>query len=472
MRTYETRVQELKASVLRSVAKAAFDDNLAAEVLDLPKKIIPGPTATMRCCIYKERAVIGDRIGMAMGGDPENPGIVEVMPIACDECPVTEMTVGPSCRGCIATKCVRTCPKGAISIVNHRAQIDHTKCVVCGKCLEACPYSAIVKNLRPCENSCPVGAISMGPDKKASINLDKCISCGSCVNTCPFGAIQDKSFILEAIRLLKGAERWHFPVYAVLAPAIAGQFAPATVGQVVSGLKKMGFTGVYEVAQGADLTALREAKELSEKGTLLSSCCPSFVDYIEKYHPESKKLISDTPSPMVMIGLKIKEASPKARVVFIGPCISKKGEMKLGKTMGAIDCVLTFEELYPMLEALEIDITKLPNEMPENASAFGRGFAVSGGVAAAVAKALEEQKIDFELKAGKCAGVKECNMELLKMSRGKSEYNFIEGMACSHGCTSGAGCLRRAPKNEMAVNDYKKEAGDRPMMAALDEKIQ
>ena len=173
MREFETRVQELKADVLRSVARLAWEDRLQTGILDIPEQIIPGPEAKMRCCIYKERAIISQRVKLAMGGDKSNPAMVEVLPIACDECPVTEITVGPACRGCIATRCVHTCPKGAISVVNHRAQIDHSKCITCGKCLSACPYGAIEKNQRPCERGCKGNAISMGPDKKAAIDPAK-----------------------------------------------------------------------------------------------------------------------------------------------------------------------------------------------------------------------------------------------------------------------------------------------------------
>lgn len=252
MRTFETKIQELKTAVLTEVARLTWEDRLqtGTAILDIPEKIIPGPTATLRCCIYKERAIINSRVKLAMGGDKSNPCLVEVLPIACDECPVTEITVGPSCRGCLATRCVHACPKDAITIVNHRACIDHEKCISCGRCVSACQYSAILKTQRPCEKGCPAKAISMGPDRKASIDVSQCIACGNCVYQCPFGAIQDKSFITDAIHMIMGAEHWGYKTYAVLAPSIVGQFAPASYGQVVAGLKKLGFNGVAEVALG------------------------------------------------------------------------------------------------------------------------------------------------------------------------------------------------------------------------------
>ena len=471
MRVFETSVQELKHEVLRSVARLAWNDDLQAGILDIPEELIPGPEAKMRCCIYKERAIISQRVKVAMGGDKTNPNLVEVLPIACDECPVTEITVGPSCRGCIATRCVHTCPKDAIHVVNHRAEIDHSKCILCGKCLNACPYGAIIKNLRPCERGCKVGAISMGEDRKASIDYSKCISCGTCTYQCPFGAILDKSYIVDAIETLRGAQKWDYHVYAVLAPAIMGQIAPATLGQLVTGLRQVGFHAVREVALGADMTAQAEAGELLEKKVLTTSCCPAFVDYVEKNFPQIADRVSHTPSPMVMIGRHIKQQDPKAKVIFIGPCVAKKKEFQLGKTMGAIDCVLTFEELYPLLESRGIDITTLEEAPLDEASGYGRAFASSGGVAAAVAQALKELGVkpeDFQLNAAACSGIDACKAALFKMSKGIGDVNLIEGMACEGGCVQGAGILVRSPKNQAEVAKHVKEAGDKSIAAAVE----
>ena len=469
MHTFETKIQELKTSVLTEVARLAWEDRLTTGILDVPERIIPGPTATLRCCIYKERAIINSRVKMAMGGDKANPLVVEVLPIACDECPVTEITVGPSCRGCLATRCVHACPKDAIRIVNHRAQIDHEKCITCGRCLNACQYSAIIKTQRPCEKGCPAGAISMGPDRKASIDINKCISCGNCVYQCPFGAIQDKSWIVDAIQMIRGGEHWGYQTYAVIAPSIAGQFAPASYGQLVAGLKQLGFCGVAEVALGADMVADRESEELVEKGVLTSSCCPGFVGYVKKKHPELDQYISHTPSPMVMIGLHLKEKDPDAKVVFIGPCVAKKKEFQLGRTMNAIDCVLTYEELYALFASKNIDLTTLEPAELDEASAFGRNFARSGGVAQAVAEAMKEKGLDktFELKAVPCSGTAECETALLKLKMGRLEGNFIEGMACEGGCVQGAGCLVRSPRNKMDVEKHAKEAEGREILSAV-----
>ena len=467
MRVFETSVQELKNDVLRSVACLTWADGLQTGILDIPQQIIPGPEAKMRCCIYKERAIIAQRVKVAMGGDKSNPNLVEVLDIACDECPVTEITVGPACRGCIATRCVHTCPKDAITIVNHKAQIDHSKCITCGKCLSACPYGAIEKNQRPCERGCKAGAISMGPDKKAFVDPAKCTSCGACVYQCPFGAIMDKSYMVDAIQMLKSAEKWGYRVYAAVAPSIAGQFAPADVGQVVTGLKLLGFYDVVEVALGADMTAREEAGELAEKGMLASSCCPAFVEYVEKNFPQQAHLISQTPSPMVMAARMVKEKDANAKVIFIGPCVAKKKEFQLGKTMGAVDCVLTFEELYAMFEARNIDVAALEEAELDQASGYGRCFARSGGVTAAVAQALKEQEADFALKPMPCSGFEACRLAFLKAAKGVGDFNFIEGMACEGGCVQGPAQLIRSPRNQGDVERHAKQAEGRTIADAV-----
>ena len=187
-------------------------------LLDIPEKIVPGPEPLMRCCIYKERAIVNERIKLATGGDRQNPNVVEVIKMACDECPVDGIRVTQSCRGCIAHRCMNACPKDAIRIVNHRAVIDKSKCIECGKCMAACPYHAIEKSTRPCENACKVNAIHMDAYKRADIDNNKCISCGACVYQCPFGAIQDKSFILDTVRLIKGSQgNTKYKVYAIVA---------------------------------------------------------------------------------------------------------------------------------------------------------------------------------------------------------------------------------------------------------------
>ena len=266
----------------------------------------------MRCCVYKERAILGERVKIAMGGDRENPNTIEVIDIACDECPVGGYEVTNACRGCLAHRCEDVCRFGALSFdQNHVAHIDKTKCKECGACAKVCPYTAIVHRQRPCQNACKVKAITMNEDKAAQIDNSKCIQCGACVYQCPFGAISDKSYIVNAVELLKNSsamkEDSDYKVYAIVAPSISSQFAYAKLGQVITGLKDLGFHDVIEAALGADMVAMAEARELSEKGLLTSSCCPAFVQYIKANFPSLVEHISHNLSPMAVLAKYIKD---------------------------------------------------------------------------------------------------------------------------------------------------------------------
>ena len=465
---FDTKVQHLKYKVLREVARQAWNDTLMENLLDIPQIIVPGKEATMRCCVYKERAIVGERVKLAMGGNKNNPNVIEVIDIACDECPVGGYEVTESCRGCLAHRCDDVCKKKALYFDEHHvAHIDKTKCVECGMCSKVCPYSAIVSRKRPCQNACKVKAITMNEDKSAAILNEKCISCGACVYQCPFGAIMDKSFILDAIKLLKEAPETGNKVYAVVAPSIASQFTYAKLGQVITGLKKLGFHTVVEAALGADMVAQAESKELAEKVFLTSSCCPAFVTYIRKTFPKLADNISHNLSPMAMISRYIKETTPGAKIVFIGPCTAKKMEIQQDSVREWVDVALTFEELQALFDSRDLDITTMEEDVLDNASYFGRIFARCGGLSDAVAEGLKEQGIDFDLKGCSCDGIEACRMALLKASRNVLDANFIEGMACIGGCIGGAGCLTHGEKNRAEVDKYGHEAHEKTIADAV-----
>ena len=466
MRKFDTKVQHLKYKVLREVARLAWNDTLYENLLDIPKQIVPGNKPSMRCCVYKERAILGERVKIALGGDKNNTNIIEVIDIACDECPVCGYEVTNACRGCLANRCEDVCKFGAISFdADHVAHIDKTKCKECGACAKACPFTAIVSRTRPCQNACKVKAISMNESMAAKIDNSKCIQCGACVYLCPFGAITDKSYIVNAIDMLKDSDS---RVYAILAPSIASQFSYAKTGQVVSGLKELGFHDVIEAALGADMVALSESRELAEKELLISSCCPAFVKYIKNSFPDLVDKISHNMSPMATLAKYIKERDVKAKVVFFSPCTSKKAEAQLDEVKDYVDAVLTFEELQALFDSREIIISKLPECELDNASYFGRIFARSGGLTTAAAEAMKEQGIDFEIKPVVCDGIEACRIALLKLSKGLLDGNFIEGMACIGGCIGGSSCLTHGEKNKVEVEKYSKEASVKSITDAVE----
>lgn len=467
MRLFDTNVQLLKYMVLKEIVSLCANEKLESDILNIPEKIMPGPKATLRCCIYKERAIVSERVKLAMGHGKHEGRAVEVLEIACDECPVTRFSVTESCRGCIAHRCSAVCPVGAISFQNQKAVIDHNKCIECGKCKKVCPYNAIIESQRPCIKGCSANAISLDEQKKATIDYDKCIGCGNCVYQCPFGAIVDKSYILDAMQIIKSSRKGDFRAYAIIAPSIVSQFTYAKIGQIVSGIKKVGFHDVIEVALGADMVSLKESAELKEKGFLTSSCCPAFVRYVKTRFPELAPLISSNSSPMVEIAKFIKRTDKTAKVVFIGPCISKKEEFLQKEASDAVDCVITFEELQALFDGLNILVEQLPEEPLDNASYYGRIFARSGGLSEAVESMLKEDS-DFDFKPQVCNGLEQCKVALLKTKSGKADFNFIEGMACEGGCIGGAGCLHHGVGSRKEVDEYGKQAYAKTIKESLD----
>ena len=465
---FDTKVQELKYQVLKEVARSYVRGTLNQDILKIPEMISPGPKPTMRCCIYKERAIVIDRIQLAMGGDKQNKNILEVLPSACDQCPIGGIQVTDACRGCLAHRCESACRLKAISFdENLRAHIDKSKCVNCGLCLKACPFEAIVNHKRPCEAACKVGAIHMREDRISEIDEEKCTRCGACSYMCPFGAIMDKSFILPCLDLLKDAKEGKSHVYMVIAPSISSQFHYAKLGQVISGIQKLGFHSVVEAALGADMVAYDEAKELAEKGFLFSSCCPAFVEYIRRSFPDLAEHISHNLSPMARIAKYIKETDPTGKVVFAGPCIAKKMEIDREDSSPYIDCVITFEELQALIDAMDIDLASLDEKPLDNASYYGRIFARSGGLTDAVKEALEEQNSTFEVKPFSASGLQDCKTALMQARKKTNTWNFLEGMACVGGCIGGPCCLTHEVRDAASVDKYGHESKETTIKGAI-----
>lgn len=458
-----TDIVLIKHEVLKATARHAFAGDLHETYDRIPYEIIPGIKPNFRCCVYREREIVRQRVRMGMGKlprdvmytDSDPSQVVHVIPCACEGCPISEITVTQNCRGCLAKKCVKACPFGAITTGRDGAVIDHEKCRKCGKCVAACPYHAIVDVERPCKVSCPVNAISMDENDIATIDPAKCINCGACVTGCPFGAISDVSMMTNVIDQLKNEEKH---VIAMVAPSIEGQFGTFGLPAIKAAIRKLGFAEVVEVALGADMVAYNEAKELKEhmdEGVpMTSSCCPAFVSAIAKHYPTLLPNVSTTVSPMMAINRLVKAENPEAVTVFIGPCIAKKNEV-MAHYMGELDYALTFEELNAMFAALDIEVTEV-DDAADDATRYGKGFAMSGGVTAAVAKVLEEMECR-EADTVQCNGAEEVKKALLQLKAGRLKVDFIEGMMCNGGCMGGPANLTEYIKSRR-VFEKKRDA--------------
>lgn len=456
MRKFNTQVEQIKYRVLKEVAGFAWQGKLFDHLLDIPKIINPTTKPISRCCVYKEHAILSERVKLAIGGSNDQH-VIEVIDIACDECPVGGYEVTNGCRGCLAHKCQKVCPRDAITFDHqNKAHIDKDKCIECGMCAKVCPFSAIKNNKRPCINACKLNAIKVDDDKRAVIDHEKCIECGACVVQCPFGAIMDKSYIIDVIDELKDE---NINVYAVVAPSIASQYHNIQVEKIVGGLKRLGFKDVFEAAMGADIVSELETKEWIEKKFLTSSCCPAFVGLIEKHYPELISEISHNLSPMAIVGQLLKEKDPKSKVVFIGPCMAKKSEIKRDNVAGLIDQVITFEELDAMFDSQDIDLSKIDMEEINDASYFGRIFARSGGLVESIKNKIKNLSIeDSDFKPVTCNGIDECKMALLKKTKHILKENFIEGMVCSGGCIGGPASISHTNKDQNLVNQFSKQS--------------
>lgn len=477
MRGIDTQVRKIRRRVFKEVALLAYDSkNLADDCEALPYKIVDSANTEYWESIYRERAVVRERIRLAMGMSlrPEHqpvhvshgveesniaekyyePPLMQVIPSACNACPENRYEVTNKCMGCLAHPCREVCPRDAVSMVNGKSYIDQEKCIKCGKCKAICPYDAITHQVRPCASVCGVNAIQNDEQGRADIDNEICVSCGQCMVNCPFGAIADKSQIFQLIRAMQSGRK----IIAQVAPAFVGQFgAHVTPDMLKEALKELGFADVYETAIGADMGAMAEAehyvKEVSsgELPFLLTSCCPSWSVLAKRFFPDTLESISNALTPMVATARKIKEDHPEAGVVFIGPCASKKLEAMRKSVRSDVDFVITFEELAGMFEAKGLLPESVsPASQLNDATAAGRGYGVAGGVASAIESCIREYYPDVEVKIEHAESLTDCKKMLMLAKAGKKNGCLIEGMACPGGCVAGAG-------TNIAINQAAKE---------------
>lgn len=482
MRGMETGKTRIRHQVFTEVARMAYEGGDYGKKLEqLPFEIIPGEISTYRDSIFVERAVVGERLRLAMGmparkfseysqlsdGIEESvvaekyyePPLINVIKFACNKCPDNVVHVTDACQGCLEHPCMEICPKDAIYRQNGKAHVDQSKCIKCGKCVTACPFTAILRQERPCRKACGIKCINAGEHGWATIDYKRCTSCGQCLVACPFGAIADKSQIFQTIMAIKSGT----PVYVALAPAFVGQFGPDAIpGKMKASFQRLGFKDVYEVAIGADLCVVEEAedflKEVPEKHKfMVTSCCPSWSDLVKKMFPELSHNISVALTPMVLTARMIKEKHPGCKVAFVGPCDSKKLEASRRTVRSEVDFVLTFEEVLGMFAAKGVDKEQIPmseSSALNSASSDARGFAVSGGVAKAVVNAIHRIDPDREVKVAYADGLEECKKLLLMAKAGKYDGYLLEGMACPGGCVAGAGTLQPIEKTQKAVEKF------------------
>ncbi|MBQ3783958.1 MAG: 4Fe-4S dicluster domain-containing protein [Lachnospiraceae bacterium] len=485
MRGINTPVRRIRREIFREVAKVANEsENINNDIEAIPYKLVTGEESLVRESIYRERAVVAERVRLAMGMSlrPEDrpvhitdgiqesnidskyyePPLMQVIPSACEACEENKYEVSNMCRGCVAHPCVSVCPKGAISIKNGRSFIDQDKCIKCGKCKNVCPYDAIAKKERPCQKACGVNAIGSDQYGRAKIEPEKCVSCGMCMVSCPFGAIADKSQVFQLVRAMKNNTK----VMAIVAPAIVGQFGKnVSLKTVKAALLKIGFADVFEVALGADMGAIIEARHYVEKVAtgelpfLLTSCCSSWASMARKYFPEMIESISNTLTPMVATARSVKKEYPDAKVVFIGPCAAKKLEASRTTVRSDVDFVITFEELQGIFDANNIEFSEIEDgESLHDATGIGRGYAIAGGVADAIEKCINEYYPGTEVNIKHAEGLDECKKMLLLAKAGKMNGCLIEGMGCPGGCVAGAGTNIPIPDAKREVSNFVKNS--------------
>ena len=467
----DENVIKIKHDVLYEVAKLAFADELEEKRDGIAQSLIPGPTPQFRCCIYKEREIIRQRVRLAEGKAPgmhDDGNIVQVISSACEDCPISSYVVTDNCQNCIGKACINACNFGAIEMGRHRSHIDASKCKECGKCAQACPYHAIAALKRPCKFSCPVDAISYDENGISVINEEKCIRCGLCIHRCPFGAIGSKTFIVDVIKAIKSEH----PVYALVAPATEGQFGEhITMNSWKKAMKAVGFTDLVEVGLGGDMTAAYEAEEWAEAykngKKMTTSCCPAFVNMVKKHYPELIENVSTTISPMCAVSRMLKAKEPDAVTVFFGPCISKKSEVKDHAIEGNADYALTYSEIRAIMHARNVELEEDDNSYQES-SIYGKRFANSGGVTEAVLQSLKESDDEIAATVNKCNGAAECKKALLLIKVGRLPEDFIEGMICEGGCVGGPSAFRPQASFKKNRETILSEADERGIHENLD----
>ena len=472
------QTSRLKREILVRLIKAFNSEDFAENARLIPYQMRPKDfEAPYRCCVYKERAILRDRAIAGLGlsiedtddsvhmselekkvldreTPEENP--LTVLQTACKGCVPSRFYVTDLCQGCVARPCVNTCRFGAISVKDGKSKIDTEKCKNCGMCAQVCPYQAIMKVIVPCENVCPVGAIAKDDSGRARIDFDKCISCGKCSSACPFGAVHEKSQIIDVLKNIKQGKK----VIAMAAPSMFGQL-PCKPKQLKEAILKLGFSDVYEVAQGADVTSKTEAAEFEERMLageefMTTSCCAGYNELVEKHVPELKPFRSTTNTPMYYTAEIVKKEHPDAVTVFFSPCVAKRREALNDKN---VDYVLNYEEVGAWFIAMGVKVEECEESaFNVESSAEARNYAVTGGVAHAVKVLLPEELPTYPVVID---GLNKQSVRDLKKyaKNGVCELgNLIEVMACPGGCLGGNSTVNAYKQASKQLAQYVEES--------------
>ncbi|MEG0601821.1 MAG: monomeric [FeFe] hydrogenase [Mucinivorans sp.] len=464
----------LRRELMARMIKLLVDGELRQNIDRIPYLMRPKGSEASRCCVYKDRAMlkyramgflgfgvddeVDEMTSLAQYGDiafaREKVGRepLSVMDEACSACVKINYVVTNMCRGCVARPCAMNCSKHAISFHQGQAHIDASLCVNCGLCQKNCPFHAIIYQPVPCEEACPVGAITKDERGKEHIDPNKCIYCGRCIEACPFGAVMERSHLVDIFRAMKNPDK---EVVAIVAPAIAGQFK-STLANILGAIGKLGFDKVYEVARGADITTEKEAEEFIAKMAqgepfMTTSCCPSYYMLAWRHLPELKPFVSHTRSPMYYSGELVKKENPDAVVVFIGPCMAKRYEAYSDPN---VDYVLSFEEIGTMMVAMGVDaFSDTPTELDPSIDPSSRGYANSGGVMAAVAKKVGDRA---EIRPVVVSGITKQTIREMRAYATSCPGNMVEVMACEGGCVNGCNVIANPKVASMQVKQYSK----------------
>lgn len=479
MLNINNNTSNVKREILVRIAKLQLEGKLEEGVHFIPREMVPRNKPPLRCCIFHDREIIRMRTIARMGISVENIDeertlasfakealnrkkptwpMLTVLHEACNACVKAHYMVTNACQGCDARPCKMNCPKKAITVDRH-AHIDEEICINCGKCMENCPYHAIIKIPVPCEEACPVGAISKDESGHERIDYHKCIFCGNCMRECPFGAMMSKSQLVDVISCIMDEKK---TVVALYAPAIASQFK-GNPGQLKGAFKAAGFDRVYEVAIGADICAEKEAKEFEERMArgdkmMTTSCCSAYVRAVRKHVPSLAECISETRSPMHYTAEIAKKEYPGCVTVFIGPCLAKRRE---AFDDDFVDYALSTADMEALFIAKDIDVsTQEAIEETRIPTANARNFARSGGVLEAVKARLTDKSI---LRPAKINGLSKSGMKMLNayglINSGKipskpDTPNLIEVMACEGGCIGGPSIIQNIKQAELQLEKY------------------